>query len=188
MIGEFEEAGYQAADDPEAGEGEAKDGPEPDAVVVAFDPSLTYAKLCRAAWWISRGKPYLATNPDQVCPTDLPTILPDCGALCAALKEATGRSPDAVLGKPNPLMLAGLLEKRGLEPAQLAIVGDRLHTDMAMAHQAGAVGVLTLTGEAQAGDAAASPEPPHLVVANLAEFGRLLAESRADVAFSPSAT
>src|SRR4029077_13373875 len=28
---------------------------EPDAVIVGFDTSLAYERLCRAAWWISRG-------------------------------------------------------------------------------------------------------------------------------------
>jgi HAD superfamily hydrolase (TIGR01450 family) len=73
-------------------------GEEPDAVVVGFDTTLEYSRLCRAAWWISRGKPFIATHCDAVCPTDVATMLPDCGAICALLTHATGRSPDAVLG------------------------------------------------------------------------------------------
>src|SRR5205807_5928561 len=88
---------------------------EPDAVVVGFDMTLIYPRLCRAAWWIARGKPYFATNPDRVCPTDQPTVLVDCGALCAALQAATGRAPDAVLGKPDPAMLEGILRRHSLE-------------------------------------------------------------------------
>src|SRR5688572_20998772 len=52
-------------------------GEEPDAVVVGFDPTLDYPRLCQAAYWISQGKPFIATNPDAVCPTDRPTVLPD---------------------------------------------------------------------------------------------------------------
>ena len=76
--------------------------------MVGFDTTLSYARLCRAAWWIKQGKPYFATNPDRVCPTDEPTVLVDCGSICAALREATGRAPAAVLGKPSPAMLRGI--------------------------------------------------------------------------------
>src|SRR5262249_27344151 len=61
---------------------DAKD--EPDAVLAGFDTSLTFSRLCRAAFWIKLGKPFLATHPDRVCPTDEPTILVDCGSICRA--------------------------------------------------------------------------------------------------------
>ena len=144
---------------------------EPDAVVVGFDLSLTYSRLCRAAWWIQQGKPYFATNPDRVCPTDQPTVLVDCGAICAALESATGRAPTAVLGKPDPAMLRGILHKHDLCPEELAMVGDRLYTDVAMAHRAGAFGVLVLTGETNGEQANQHLPPPDLIVPTLTEFG-----------------
>ena len=153
-------------------------GDEPEAVVVGFDTTLCYARLCRAAWWVERGKPYFATHPDRVCPTDEPTVLVDCGAICVALKEATGRSPDVVLGKPDPCMIRGILHRHKLQPHQLAMVGDRLYTDMAMARRAGAVGVLVLTGETKAQEAQRAVPPPDLVVSGLAELGRHLRNAR----------
>jgi HAD superfamily hydrolase (TIGR01450 family) len=147
---------------------------EPDAVVVGFDLTLTYRRLCRAAWWIQHGKPFVATNPDRVCPTDEPTVLVDCGAICAALATATGKAPDAVLGKPDPAMLRGILHQHNLEPEQLAMVGDRLYTDMAMARRTGALAVLVLTGETTAEAAARHSPPPDVIVPTLAQFGELL--------------
>jgi NagD protein len=147
---------------------------EPDAVFVGFDTGLVYPRLCRAAYWIKQGKPFIATHPDRVCPTDQPTVLVDCGAMCAALKEAAGRGPDAVLGKPDPRMLQGLLHCRNLRPEQMAMVGDRLYTDMEMARRAGVLGVLVLTGEATAEEARRQKPPPDLVVANIAELGELI--------------
>lgn len=170
MIAEFVRAGYEStADDP-------KD--EPDAVVVGFDLTLTYARLCRAAWWIQQGKFYVATNPDRVCPTDLPNVLVDCGSICAALEQAAGRKPDKVFGKPDPSMLLGILGRLGLAPRQAAMVGDRIYTDVAMARRADVLGVLVLTGEATAQDAAEAAPPPDLVLPSLAEFGALLKQSR----------
>jgi len=170
MLAEFQGAGFTlTADDP---------ADAPDAVVIGFDLTLTYARLCRAAWWIQQGKLFVATNPDKVCPTDQPTVLVDCGAICALLEKATGRAPDLVPGKPDPAMLSGILDRHGLRPAQIAMVGDRIYTDILMAHRAAAFGVLVLTGEATAQDAAQANPPPHLVVPSLAELGELLAESR----------
>ena len=151
---------------------------EPDAVLVGFDTELTFSRLCRAAYWISQGKPFVATHPDRVCPTDQPTVLVDCGAICAALEQAAGRAPDVVLGKPDPCMLRGILSRHALAPKQLAMVGDRLYTDMAMAHRAGALGVLVLTGETTAAQGANHSPAPDLVVSGLAEFGERLRAAR----------
>jgi NagD protein len=151
---------------------------QPDAVIVGFDTTLTYRRLCRAAWWIVKGVPYFATNPDCVCPTDEPTVLVDCGAITAALEKATGRPPSAVLGKPDVAMLEGILRRHALQPRQLAMVGDRLYTDMVMARRIGALGVLVLTGEATAEQAAACNPPPDLVVPGLTELGAALLDAR----------
>jgi len=162
---EFAEAGFEILGPNE----------EPEAVVAGFDTGLVYERLCKAAWWIKRGKPFIATHPDRVCPTDQPTVLVDCGAVCACLTEATGVKPLVVLGKPDPAMLTGILARHSLQPSQLAMVGDRLYTDMVMARRAGALGVLVLTGEATKEDVAACSERPNLVVPSLRELGELLA-------------
>ncbi|MBI5769905.1 MAG: HAD-IIA family hydrolase [Verrucomicrobia bacterium] len=170
MAAEFAAAGFTlTADDP-------KD--EPDAVLVGFDLTLTYAKLCRAAWWIKQGKPFIATNPDFVCPTDQPNVLVDCGSICAALEKAAGRAPDRVFGKPDPSMLTGIMARHQLRAEQIGMVGDRIYTDMLMAHRAGAVGVLVLTGEATAADAAAAQPPPHFVMASVGELGERIVAAR----------
>lgn len=175
MLAEFSGAGFRLTSD------DACD--EPDAVVVGFDLTLTYARLCRAAWWIQQRKLFVATNPDSVCPTDQPTVLVDCGSICAALTKATGRAPDIVLGKPDPSMLSGILLRHALRPAQIAMVGDRIYTDILMAQRADAFGVLVLSGEATAADAAQANPPPDLVVADLAEFGARLAAARRHSSF-----
>lgn len=170
MSREIEAAGFDLCAD------SADDAP--DAVVVGFDKTLTYSRLCRAAWWIKNGKPYIATNPDRICPTDEPTVLVDCGSICAALQTATGRAPDAIMGKPDPEMLRGLLLRHELRPGDVAMVGDRLYTDMAMARRTGVLGVLVLTGETTAEEAARHSPPVDLVVPGLAEFGEMLRAAR----------
>ena len=171
MIGQFEQAGFVSTDD------DAAD--VPDVVIASFDMSLTYDRLCCAAWWISQGLPYLATNTDRVRPTDLPTVLVDCGSICKCLEEATGRRPDKVLGKPDPDMLTGILDRHGLQPDQIAMAGDRIYTDIEMARRAGALGVLVLSGETTWETASAADPRPDITVRTVADFGDLLRRSRA---------
>lgn len=180
MISQFEKAGFEScADDPDD---------VPDALVVAFDMTLEYSRLCRAAWWASQGVPYIATNPDRVCPTDQQVVLVDCGSICKCIEHATGRQPDITLGKPDPNMLKGILDRHGLQPDEIAMVGDRIYTDTAMAHNAGAFGVLVLSGEttletadAVAEDARTNPAPeffpPDLIVRDIEELGKLILTS-----------
>jgi HAD superfamily hydrolase (TIGR01450 family) len=168
---ELTEAGFVLTRD------DARD--EPQAVVVGFDTSLIFSRLCRAAFWIKQGKLFVATHPDRVCPTDAPTVLVDCGSICAAIEQATGRGPDAVLGKPGPSMLTSIIERHHLTPDQLAMAGDRLYTDMAMARRTGAFGVLVLTGETTAAEAAQANSQVDLVVQDLGVFGELLRRAKA---------
>ena len=170
MIGEFEEYGFISASD-SADE-------TVDAVVVGFDMTLTYSRLCRAAWWIKNGKPYVATNPDRVCPTDQPTILVDCGSLCAALEKATGRKPDVTLGKPQPEMLDGILQTHGLQPCEVAMVGDRVYTDILMARQANVFGALVLSGEATLEDAQNADYKPDVILNSIEQLGELIDEAK----------
>lgn len=169
MISEFEKDGFISSDD--------SPSDIPDAVVVAFDKTLTYSRLCRATWWVAQGVPYIATNPDSVCPTDLQVVLVDCGAICAAIEKATNRKPDVVIGKPDASMLNGIVAKHGLQPEQIAMVGDRIYTDIKMAENAGAVGVLVLSGEATLADVEQRVRKPDIVVENIELLGELLAQA-----------
>lgn len=151
-----------------------EDSDEPQAVIVGFDPHLDFSTLCKAAYWIDRGIPYFATHPDRVCPTNLPTVLLDCGALCAAIEAATGRKPDAVGGKPEPDMIHALCRRLGLQTDEVAMVGDRLYTDVLMANRAGAISVLTLTGETQREHLEQASTIPNFVIENLSQLMELL--------------
>lgn len=169
MISQFEEAGFASV----------AESPDdiPDMVVVAFDTTLSYPRLCRAAWWISKNLPYIATNPDKVCPTDLQTVLVDCGSLCKCLEYATDRKPDVVIGKPDPAMLSGIMHHYGLAPEEIAMVGDRIYTDLEMAYRAGAFGVLVLSGETTLEMSREYPHEPSLICRDIEEFGNLLEQA-----------
>lgn len=169
LVREFEDAGFISTKD--------RHTDKPDAVVVGFDTSLDYPRLCRAAWWLQKGLTYIATNPDRICPTDLPVVLVDCGSICAALEKATGRTPDVMIGKPAPRMLDGIMQRYGLQPEEIAMVGDRIYTDIIMAKKTKALGVLVLTGETKTEDLKKGDVSPDIVTNDLAEFGKLLMDS-----------
>ena len=75
-------------------------------------------------------------------------------------------------------MLDGILHKYGLQSDEVAMCGDRIYTDIKMAHNAGAFGVLVLTGETKLETALANDPNPDLTVLSLKEFGEMLEEVR----------
>lgn len=142
----------------------------PQAVVISFDTTLTYEKLQTASSLLMNNPhlPYIATNPDLLCPTPVGPI-PDCGALIAFFKAATGREPQ-VMGKPYKGMIDIAAQRLNLPPGALALIGDRLYTDIRMAKQHGLTAVLVLSGETNQEDIAGSPDQPDIVVENLEEL------------------
>ena len=148
-------------------------GADCEAVVVGFDTELTFAKL-RAACEILNRDPggrvrLVAANADWVCPTPLGPI-PDAGCILESIWRATGRRADASLGKPNPAMLAGVLA--GWKPEEIAVAGDRLYTDGALAQNAGCDFICVLTGETTRADLESADPPPALTVESIADLGR----------------
>ena len=168
---EFTDHGYEMID-------EFNETEEPELVVVAFDTTLTYERLCKATYWIGQNKPYVATHPDTVCPTDLKTILVDCGAVQALIEDVTGRKPEAVPGKPDKDMIIGIMDKYGLKKDEIMMVGDRIYTDLEMARRAGVPGVLVLTGEATIKTLKESGLTPELVLDDISVLADLLKRAK----------
>ncbi len=150
----------------------------PDYVVLGFDMTLTYEKLVQACRFLRAGVPFVATHPDINCPTESGYI-PDCGAMTALLQASTGVAPK-VIGKPNPEMIEAMLQKKPQTPkAQLAMVGDRLYTDIAMGKAAAIASILVLSGETQPGDLRQSAVQPDFVFADLGALAQALASDDA---------
>jgi NagD protein len=141
-----------------------------EVVVVSFDRTFDYAKLHAAFRAIrENGAVIVATNPDAYCPTP-EGGLPDCAAMLAAVEACTGARAEAIVGKPSEHMAAAFLDRLGVEPAQAAVVGDRLETDVAMGRRVGATAILVLSGATSAADVEASAVRPDHVLAGIAEL------------------
>jgi 4-nitrophenyl phosphatase len=141
-----------------------------DFVVLGFDTSLVYEKLDIACDYIRRGIPYLAANPDHVCPMPDGYVLPDCGALTAFMETCTETAPLKVIGKPDPYMAEMVLAEYGFDRSELAMVGDRIYTDLAFAKNAGIIGVAVLSGEASLEDITRSGIQPDFIFSSIGEL------------------
>lgn len=130
-------------------------------IALAYDKELTYAKLADAtSLWNMRNVPpspmcpvrtenkepvdFVATHPDNCCPSERGPI-PDVGGMLKFLEITNGMKPTHVFGKPSPSLLKTVLDR--FAPEEIAVVGDRLYTDKAIADNAGVDFVCVLSGE-----------------------------------------
>ena len=144
------------------------------AVVAGLAREFRYADLARAQSYILGGALFVATNRDATFPVE-DGVLPGAGAVVAAIETASGQSP-ATMGKPEPTMLKQIIEESGLRPEQIAMVGDRLDTDIACAHRAGVGAVWVATGVADWPHArsAQGEEKPDMLFNDLTELVKQL--------------
>ena len=91
-------------------------------LVISNDTELTFKKLEDVSkLLLTRDIPYLATNPDLVCPTEFGSV-PDCGSVSIMLENVSGKKP-LFIGKPSPLMPTLAMEKWGVSPNETAVIG-----------------------------------------------------------------
>ena len=147
---------------------------ETDLIVMGFDTELTFQKLHDVSKLLLTrpGIPYIATNPDYVCPTEFGSV-PDCGSVCDMLYNVSGRRP-IFIGKPEPLMPILAMDKTGYTKEQTAVIGDRIYTDIKSGINAGVTTVLVLSGETTREILDASPEKPDYVMESADEILKIL--------------
>jgi 4-nitrophenyl phosphatase len=145
---------------------------DPDIVVIGFDTTLTYEKIERACTFIRNGATFIATHLDLNCPTE-DGFIPDCGSMCAMIEASTGVKP-RYLGKPfkDTVDMIKLITGRSNE--EMAFVGDRLYTDIAVGVNNGITGILVLTGETTPEDVEKSSVKPDYIFDSLYALGQVL--------------
>ena len=145
---------------------------DPDIVVLGFDTTLTYEKLSKACHYIRNGCTYFGINPDWNCPMEGGTFIPDCGSMAKLIEASTGKFPE-FFGKPSKHTLDYIIKETGYQPEEIAIVGDRLYTDIAVADGSDVTSILVLSGESTREDVEKSDVKPDVVVENLVEICEL---------------
>ncbi len=142
-------------------------------IVAGYDTELTYRKLDDVSRLLSTKELlYIATHPDTVCPTEY-GFVPDCGAMCEMLYQATGKRP-LVIGKPEPLMPQLAMQRTGVTPDETVVVGDRIYTDIECGLRAGAHTVLVFSGETTPADHAAAERKPETTMEDGSELLAML--------------
>ena len=136
-----------------------------DLLLCGFDTELTFQKLEDSCILLNRGVPFIATNPDWVCPTWYGYV-PDCGSVCQMLTTATGRKP-TFIGKPQPEMALLAMERFGYEKHETMMIGDRLYTDIASGINAGIDACFVLSGEGTMEDVKTSDVKPTMIYDNI---------------------
>lgn len=114
-------------------------------VVSGFDTELTFKKLEDLSRLLLKDIPYIATNPDLVCPTEFGYV-PDCGSVSEMIYNSTGKRPKFI-GKPSPLMPQLAMDKWGYSKEETIVIGDRIYTDIKSGLNAGINAALVLSGE-----------------------------------------
>lgn len=143
---------------------------ETDYVVVGFDQTLTYERLAIACRLIDKGVPYVATHPDIRCPIEGGEFIPDTGAMIELIKTATGKAPELIFGKPYQYMVDVVLDRTGYKKEEIAMVGDRLATDIAFGLNNGILSVMVLTGEAAMEDVETGNIKPDIILSHAKEI------------------
>jgi len=144
------------------------DDKDPDIVLLSFDTSITYEKINNAYQFLMKGSELIATHPDDLCPTEDGYDV-DIGPFIMMFEYLTKKKA-TVIGKPNRLLLDMASSQMGIRPDEIAMVGDRLYTDMRMAWDNGIPSILVLTGETTLEDLKKSDIKPTYVLDSVADI------------------
>lgn len=143
-----------------------EDGQEAGVVVVSGHRDFDYGELLTAKRALDRGAAFLATSRDPTMPFPGGEV-PGTGAVLAAVEVASGRRAE-IAGKPERHLFEMAAEAARDGGGRLAMVGDRISSDVEGGRRAGLETVLVLSGTTSREQAeAADPAADH-VLENLA--------------------
>lgn len=146
---------------------------DPDVVVIGdLGAGWTFELMNRVFRWILDGSEFLALHRNRYWLTDDGLTL-DVGAFVAAFEYATGRRAELV-GKPSRAMFEAASASMGLEPADVAMVGDDLEADIAGMQECGGQGIMVRTGKFRAEELARAGAEPDALIDSIAELPGLV--------------
>ena len=144
------------------------DDKDPDIVLLSFDTSITYEKINNAYQFLMNGAELIATHPDDLCPNETGYDV-DIGPFIIMFEYLT-KKKTTVVGKPNRLLLDMAASQMGIRSEEIAMVGDRLYTDMRMAWDNDIPSILVLTGETTLEDLKGSDIKPTYILDSVADI------------------
>ncbi|MGN1315802.1 MAG: HAD-IIA family hydrolase [Acutalibacteraceae bacterium] len=147
----------------------SEDGVGADTVLLGYDTELDYKKIRIVCDLLDNGADYYATNIDMVCPIEGGRYLPDCGSFADMFENAVKRRP-IFLGKPDRTMIDILAKRENTPYNEIAMVGDRIYTDVKTGINAGVTSVLVLSGETTMEDYEKSDVRPEYVLGSVKDI------------------
>jgi HAD superfamily hydrolase (TIGR01450 family) len=136
-------------------------GREANVVLVSGHRGFDYEELLTATLALQRGAALFATSRDPTLP--MPGgAWPGTGAVLAAVETASGATAE-IGGKPEPHLFE-MARERVRAAQRVAMVGDRISSDIEGGRRAGLETILVLSGATSRDEAeGASPAPDHIV-------------------------
>jgi glycerol 3-phosphatase-2 len=139
---------------------EGEEAERADVVVVSGHKGFDYGELRTAKFALDRGARLFATSHDPTMPFP-GGELPGTGAVLAAVEVASGKQA-TIAGKPERHLFEMAIEVVG--EGRVAMVGDRISSDIDGGRAAGLETVLVLSGTTSREEAeAADPAPDHVL-------------------------
>jgi NagD protein len=140
----------------------------PDYVVFGGTKALNYEQIEKASRLVMNGAKLIGTNSDLVDPSD-DGIIPACRALISPIELTTGKKAYYV-GKPNPLMMRHALKRLGCHRVDLAVIGDRMDTDIIAGIETEIDTVLVLSGVTAEKDLDKFPYRPKYILKDVGDI------------------
>ncbi len=138
---------------------------DPEYVVVGETENYNFESIKKATKLVNRGALLIGTNSDITTPTEH-GLIPACKALVSPIEYATNRKAYYV-GKPNPLMMRAAMSrfhKAGIHSPDVAMIGDRMDTDIIAAIESGLDSILVLSGVSSRDTVARFPFRPRMIL------------------------
>ena len=146
---------------------------DPEYVVIGETENYNFESIKKATALVNRGALLIGTNSDLTTPTENGEV-PACKALVAPVEYATNRKAYYV-GKPNPLMMRAAMNyfhKKGIHSPEVAMIGDRMDTDMVAAIESGLDPILVLSGVSSRETVQRFPYRPRLILNGVGDIAR----------------
>jgi glycerol 3-phosphatase-2 len=157
--GQLADAGFELLAPEEAGRAKA--------VLMSGHRGFDYEELKVSSMLVRDGADLIATSADPTMP--MPDGLwPGSGAVLAAIETASGKK-GTTTGKPEPVLFETGLEMLG-RPGRVAMIGDRVDTDIAGAQACGLDGILVTSSPNHRADLAASETVPDHLIGSLPDL------------------
>ncbi|MFA7440381.1 MAG: HAD family hydrolase [Sphingomonadaceae bacterium] len=107
-----------------------RDAAMADTVILMRDVRFSYGRLQRATQALQNGAQLVVSNADRVHPGAGGILMPETGALLAAIRACVPDADPIIIGKPGPSLFRRACTALGVDPQNAVMIGDNPDTDI----------------------------------------------------------